>query len=360
MIDLGPERLQAFVQKAFGQGATLLDYGDIGSLDKQGIKKFGYGKPVRFKLRLADGTERQAVLSVMKGDKYGHQHMWDRASILLFQYETSERLDRHVKPLSVGYVDGRGELHPMERPSEFFLVTEMLPGHDYYQELARIRQGDFRSKDRKRATEFARWLAGIHAKKKNDPPLYHRRVRDLLGSSECIMGMVDEAYPHPYAPFPDERFRNLEKALIDWRWFLRDKSHRLSQVHGDFHPWNVLVEDHGFHVLDRSRGEWGEPAGDLASMAVNYLLLALLDKGRLEGPFADLWHRFFESYLAESGDTEVLSVIAPFFVFRCLVVASPEWYPDHPEEVRAALLHFMERVLAAERFDFTDTGRYLP
>jgi hypothetical protein len=95
-------------------------------------------------------------------------------------------------------------------------------------------------------------------------------------------------------------------------------------------------------------------------MAVNYLLLALLDKGRLEGPFADLWHRFFESYLAESGDTEVLSVIAPFFVFRCLVVASPEWYPDHPEEVRAALLHFMERVLAAERFDFTDTGRYLP
>ena len=35
-------------------------------------------------------------------------------------------------------------------------------------------------------------------------------------------------------------------------------------MHGDFHPWNLLFrEGVEFSVLDRSRGEWGEPADDV-------------------------------------------------------------------------------------------------
>jgi hypothetical protein len=44
-------------------------------------------------------------------------------------------------------------------------------------------------------------------------------------------------------------------------------------------------------------------------------------------------------------------VVAPFFAFRGLVMASPLWYPTLPEAVRRTLFTFMVRVLDAKTFD---------
>lgn len=366
MIDLKPESVSEYLRRAFGPGAELVDLGAIGTLDKQGIKRFGYGKPllVRFSV---DGQPREGVLSVMRGDKYGHQFYWDRAAILMFQFETSARLPRHVRPMGLGYVDAQNRLVPVAEPREFFIMNEKLTGYDYFLDLERMSGGDCRPADLTLARDLARWLADIHAEKKDDPDLYYRHVRNLLGASECIMGLIDEAFPHPCEFLADADFLNIEKRLIDWRWKLRGHARRLSVVHGDVHPWNILVDGTGgFSVLDRSRGEWGEPASDVASLAANYLLFGLLqnpDASRLgplfQGPFAELWTALFEEYLARTGDAGVLEVLAPFFVFRGLVIVSPEWYPHHPAPVRRALVRFLTRVLEDEVFDWRNINKYL-
>ena len=366
MIDLKPESVADYLRQAYGEDAELLDLGAIGTLDKQGIKRFGYGKPLLVRFR-AHGEEREGVLSVMRGDKYGHQFYWDRAAILMFQYETSARLPRHVRPLGLGYVDGRNRLVPLFTPQEFFILNEKLEGYDYFQDLVRIGQDDFRSGDAAFARDLARWLAEIHGVKKDDPDLHARHIRNLLGASECIMGLIDEAFPHPCEFLPDKAFMALEKRLIDWRWKLRGFAHRLAAVHGDFHPWNILVDGpvearKGFSVLDRSRGEWGEPAGDVATLAANYLLFGLLyggGKGTLDDAFLELWNALFEEYLDRTGDAEMLRVMAPFFVFRGLVIVSPEWYPDHPLPVRRALVRFLTNVLEDAVFDWRHPNRYL-
>jgi hypothetical protein len=359
MIELRKEHLQELLQELYGPETKLLAAGDIGTLDEQAMKRFGYGKPLLLRF-LTKGGEQEAVLSTMRGDKYGHQDYWDRAAILLFQYETSARLDRHVKPLAVGYVDGESRLRPLREPREFFILNEKLQGHDYFNDLDRIRSGDFRPQDLRLAHDFGVWLARVHTRKLDDPDQYYRHVRDLIGSSECIMGLIDEAFPHPYPEFSEDRFQRLEKKLIDWRWKLKGFAHRLSAVHGDFHPWNALVTDEGeFAVLDRSRGEWGEPAGDLATMAINYLLFGLYKEPRLGGAFEQLYREYMLAYLETSQDQEILAVMAPFFVFRGLVVASPEWYPDHPAPVRAGLLRFIENVLEEDRFDWERINRYM-
>ena len=359
MIELKTERLESYLKSAFGQDAKVVGLGDIGSLDEQGMKGFGYGKPLLVRFQ-AGGRERETVLSVMKGDKYGHQFYWDRAAILMFQHATSARMSRHVRPMGLGYVNEDDELLPVDRPKEFFILNEKLQGYDYFQDLERIRGGEFRSSDIDMASDFANWLADVHSVKHDDVHLYNRRIRNLIGSSECILGLVDEAFPANYAPFSKDRFMTLEKRLIDWRWKLKTYAHRLSAVHGDFHPWNVLVTDDGdFSVLDRSRGEWGEPAGDLVSMASNYLQWSLYDHDGLAGPFEELYRKLFETYLFKTGDEEALKVMAPFFVFRGLVIASPEWYPDHPSEVRRRLFNLVVNVLEDDVFDWRNVNDYL-
>ena len=84
----------------------------------------------------------------------------------------------------------------------------------------------------------------------------------------------------------------------------------------------------GFSLLDRSRGEYGDPADDVASLTMNYLFFSLQRSGRLEGALESLFLRFWQRYLEESGDREMLSVVAPFLAFRGLVMASPLWYPS--------------------------------
>ncbi|MDQ7031139.1 MAG: aminoglycoside phosphotransferase family protein [Desulfonauticus sp.] len=358
MKEIGLEQLEAYLKQAFGENVRLTGVGEIGSLDEQGMKDFGYGKPLLIHFEL-DGAPRSVVFSTMKGDKYGHQFYWDRAAILMFQYECAGRMEKHVPTVGLGYLRKDGQLVPVDQPEEFFLLTEKVAGYDYFLDLERIRKGDVRNSDFELAKKFARWLARIHSTKKEDKDLYYRRIRDLIGHSECIWGLID-AYPHPYSFFSPADFQELEKKLIDWRWKLKSFSHRLSVVHGDFHPWNVLIqEDLDFIVLDRSRGEWGEPADDVSTMSCNYLLFGLYEEPRLTGNFEKLYLTFWDEYLSLTNDKEILKVIAPFYVFRGLVIASPEWYPNHPKAVREGLFRFLKNVLDEDVFDYANINKYM-
>jgi thiamine kinase-like enzyme len=172
-----------------------------------------------------------------------------------------------------------------------------------------------------------------------------------VGHGECILGLTD-SYPADLAFPTPQMLEEIERRCIQWRWRLKRFTHRLRQIHGDFHPWNILFQEGtAFRVLDRSRGEYGDPADDVASLTLNYVFSSLQRSGRLEGAFQALFERFWKGYLQQSGDQAMLEVVAPFFVFRGLVMASPVWYPRLPMSVRKALFTFMHSVLEAERFD---------
>jgi hypothetical protein len=55
----------------------------------------------------------------------------------------------------------------------------------------------------------------------------------------------------------------------------------------------------------------------------------------------------------------MLDVIAPFYAWRGLVIASPVWYPNLQAGVRRALFNFILNVLTADRFDPASINRYL-
>jgi hypothetical protein len=51
-------------------------------------------------------------------------------------------------------------------------------------------------------------------------------------------------------------------------------------------------------------------------------------------------------------------VVAPFFAFRGLMIASPAWYPSLADEVRRRLLAFVRAVLERDTFVPEEVNTY--
>jgi len=306
-------------------------------------KGFGYGQPFQVHC-LVDGGPRSLIVARTRPVQgFGHDYPEDRAWQALYAHRAYNTFPGHVRSLDVGFRRPDGTLVSAGDAAEFFQLVEKADGALYWLDLERLLEQPLGEADLDRARALARFLAQAHAERHDESTLYARRVRELVGHGECLMGILD-SYPHPYPPLPPADCEALERAAVGWRWRLRAHAARLARVHGDFHPWNLLFRaGTDFSVLDRSRGEWGEPADDTAALGINYLFFGLRRRAREGGvgvaePFRRLWTTFFDTYVETSGDREHGRALPPFLAFRALVVAHPLWYPLLDGTTRQALL----------------------
>jgi len=356
--------IESYLARFAGAPVSIERMCELGgeSADTAALKAFGYGKPLRidYRVRRSGAALEQVVLRRVSGNGFGRERMSDRAGEVWLDYETFSRLPRHCRARDMAVLARDGSLRSVADAEELVLLTDYAPGTLYAADLKRL-SGEARATplDRERAEALASYLAAIHAVKHDDPLLWRRRLRDLVGHGEGIMGLAD-SYAPDYAVVPPAELRALEAAANEWRWRLKPLAHRLAQVHGDFHPFNVLfAEGRDFVVLDRSRGAWGEPADDVSAMTINYIFFSLQRSGRLEAAFAELHQAFWTRYLAERDDPQLVAVIQPWLAWRVLVLASPQWYPTIADAARRQLMRFAFNVMAEPSYAWAEVNRYL-
>jgi hypothetical protein len=358
MPDLKPSEIETYLRTIAGPSARVLNIQVLGKSGKDELKGYGYGTPVMIEYETA-GNSKRAVLHTVTPGPFGHEHMSDRAQSLIWEYGSFNNLPRHVRSIDMGAFRRDGTAISLGDAEEFFLLTDYAEGRGYFEDLFRMKADPkLIDADVARADALCDYLAEIHSVKGSDAGLYERRIRELVGNSECIMGLID-SYPKETQSIDYQALHDIEGLCVDWRWRLKDRVHRLRQVHGDFHPWNILFgSGTDFSLLDRSRGEWGDPADDVSCLTMNYMFFSLQRSGRLDANFEAIFLRFWQRYLAATGDNEMLEVVAPFFAFRGLVMAHPVWYPRLDPLVRQKLFNFMFAVLNRKRFDPKEVNLY--
>ncbi|MBP1748220.1 MAG: hypothetical protein H6Q52_759 [Deltaproteobacteria bacterium] len=360
-MEISEAQISRYLSDRFSEQVRIVEMSELSgkTVPDTEMKKFGYGRPFLV-ICVIGGKRKHFVFHRIRPNAFGREREDDRAAAVWLDYQSFNNLPRHVPAIDMVALEDSGEMRSLGHARELVLVTAFRQGVPYVSDLMRIRdQEELTDLDRRRAEKLASYLSQIHQLRLNEPMLWKRRLRDLIGHGEGIMGLTD-SYKTDKTNLNDKDLRSIEEAANVWRWRLKDVSGRLCQVHGDFHPFNIVFEKEDmFWVLDRSRGPWGDSADDVSCMAVNYLFFSLQRYGRLEGPFKELHDLFWKSYLSFRPDDGLPYAVQPWFAWRCLVLASPLWYPDISDDVRNRLFQFIHRVLKVKRFDYRKVNEYI-
>jgi hypothetical protein len=345
------DKVEEYLKDRFGPDTRLKQMKPLG----EGLHGKGY------LLESEAGHEKRRI--VMKGlnpVNFGHDHFADRAQVLILASANYNLMENHIAALDVVGETPEG-LVSIGKAREFYIFMEEAKGESYFQDLdAVLTRKSLTDDDRERAQSLAHFLVNLHDLKyqgNNARSLYRRRIRDLIGHGECILGVID-AYDQ--VAFAKER-ELIDYAIgcLSWWGKIRERKERLCRVHGDFHPGNIWFKEDHFVLLDRSRGSWGEPADDVSCLGVNYVYYAIKDTGKFEGPFADLFRLFIQAYLEKTRDALFFSVAQPFFAFRALVLANPDFYPNDRDETKRKLFNFGRSILETERIEIDRISDYL-
>lgn len=359
-LRVNDSKMEGYLESLYDAPVRLLSSKKIG----EGFHNAGF--LLRF---IVDEEEKRLVMRVVRGDTgWGHDYLGDRAAVLLLQHNLFNSAPEKTccRSIDVASLKKDGSIASVGDSVEFFNLVEEVTeadGRAYVEDLFEIaKRRSLIERDKRRCLIVADYLVNLHAMKGNNPLLYMRHIRDLIGHGEMLMGVID-TYPDPETlDFTSrEEITEIERKAVTWRNRIKYLPHRLSRIHGDYHPFgNIRFRaDDSMMALDLAREEFGEPADDVSALSINYLFMSLWHFDDYVYPFKELMETFYRRYLDETGDEEILRVIAPFYAFRGFVVAHPLYYPEMESEKRRKIFNFIKSVLDSEEFEPKQINSYM-
>jgi hypothetical protein len=340
----------AQVARELYPGSTVVAIERAGAGEVRAGELVPLGEPLLVRLEMLDGQIADLLFQTRDGRSPALRLRSDRAAALLGAFEAFKRVPRHARALDVGALGPDGAPLSLRDSGEFYLVTEVVLGFAYAEQLRTIAErGELQQADLDHTNELALCLAELHARV-TDAPAYRQSVRELVGGDTGVLALVD-GYPNETPGVPRELLERLERLVLPWRWKLRECEHRATRIHGDLNPSNVVWTENGPRLLEASKRGVGDPADDVVGVCFDFVMFGLLWPGTWKPCFRRLWNAYWNAYLGETADAALLQIAAPFIARRALCLCSPVLHPGTPALVRERLLGLVEQVLGEPSFD---------
>ncbi len=368
MPEINEWNIRKYFSSLFGPDAIVANIEELG----QGFHGTSYTVTVKY----SGGREKKYILKTLHAKGFGHDYPADRANVIIRSLMDSNMLPNHIKVIDAGSIQEDNSLQSIGKPEEFFIIMDEAKGTPYWEDMDAIRdRNTLWEDDEYKIKVLADYLASIHSKKytgENSQELYKRVVRDFIGHGELTMGVID-TFPAKLEFVNEKDLVEIVQKMIEWWSKIKDLSHRLAEVHGDFYPGNILFNDKELVLLDRSRFRYGDPADDVTCLAMNFINYSVLAHGEFRNPFKILLESFLEKYLKSTKDNEMMKVAPLFFVFRSLVCIhpsfySPEWMKSRgfkDESIKninankKKIVNFAKNILNEEKFKMDKIDSYL-
>jgi hypothetical protein len=312
---------------------------------------------------------KRIVMRVVRGDTgWGHDYLSDHSSVLLLQHSLlrSAPVGTCSESFDVAALTSDGTIKSIGESIEFLHFVDEIPESEsspYSKDLFKIAEKQSLSdNDILRVRVIAEYLAKLHSQKNQNPNLYSRHIRDLIGHGEMLMGVIDTYPPANNLDFTSiEELERIEVETVRWRNRIKHSSERCSRIHGDVHPFGNLrfKDDNSILALDMSREKFGEPADDVAGMSINYLFFSIWKHGKLTPHFEKLFRIFLDEYINKTKDEDILRYMPPFYAFRGTVIAHPLYYPDLETFKRRKIFNFILNVINDKEFNSDSLESYI-
>lgn len=172
-----------------------------------------------------------------------------------------------------------------ESHEQHLLIMSAVPDpHRNYKELLLAE-----SPEPRHAVEFGTLLAGMH-----DNAFAHR---DVLSLEFADTSFFENLRIDPYYIYAGHRLPTAAPFLF--RLIDGTRKRRLTLVHGDYSPKNILIQQDRLVLLDHEVIHFGDPAFDVGFSMAHFLSKAHA-RGSLRHQFAALAHTYWQSYCRQA------------------------------------------------------------
>ncbi len=310
-----------------------------------------------YKVITKDGEKY--FLKRIKSEDMGFEFPERKVTSLLVSHSMLSRHNYFPNSIGVAIKNGnRVEFLPdIKESTEVYQIQEYGGEGISYSEMLdrKSNKTQIDEEDKKEIEKVIDFIVPIHKTKPASKSkeklnaMYNDYLRSVIGHPEYLLLLLQRVPDDSPVLKPKEQGK-LVTLMLDNMHYFKNRSERLSAIHGDFWGANVFFRgDNSVFAIDYSRMPWGDPGFDVGIWMSQYMIKYHMSKSKY---FKDLGNYFLEQYIDKTEDKGVINTMVYGLGVVSVIYSHPQSTPGIEAGARMSFYNHVCRMLEKKEFSW--------